>query len=198
MKPLLVLCLLLFCMPSGALAQLVVFDNFHYTPGNAMYDDFKAQLTAWGYTVEARTPPLMDNGDADVIVLLTEDAYTSWSTPYTPQEAAWIMDFVNSGKGLLASTCLNDNYWANILELMNVFGIAEAGIIINPVHYNQFTALPLFDGVTELGDDVSQTACMIVTAPSVPVAGDGDHDMIAVSTRTAPGAALRSGRPTTT
>ncbi|MBU0741353.1 hypothetical protein KKG45_07415 [bacterium] len=175
-----VLCLLFVCQSSNVMAQLVVFDNSHYTPGNPMYDDFRAQLTAWGYTVERRTTPLTDNGDADVILLLTEDGYTSWCTPYTSQEASWIKDFVDSGKGYMASVCPNDNYWANILEVMNVFGIADSDAHLDPIYYNQFVSHPLFDGVTELGDDVSNATSMVVSSPSIPVAGDGLHDCIAI------------------
>jgi len=174
----LILCLLV--IGQGAVAQLVVFDNSHNTPWLHMYDNFKAQLTAWGYTVEVRTTPLTDNGDADVLIILPEDAYTSSGEAYTEPEATWIMDFVDSGKGLLASICINNNYWAMIVEMMDDFGIAEGPGPGNPVLYDQFVSHPLFDGVTALGDDVSPTAGLVVSAPCVAVAGDGVVDLIAV------------------
>ncbi len=175
----LVLCLM-FMFPAMITAQLVVFDNSHCSYDNPMYNDFKDQLTAWGYTVESRTTPTMDNGDADVIMILTEAGYDNDGTTFTSQEAAWLKDFVDSGKGLLASVCLSSAYWVHIEDLMNLFGIAEGGTTIDPVYYDQFAAHPLFAGVTELGDDVSWTACLTVTAPSAAVAGDGEYDMIAI------------------
>ncbi len=75
-----------------------------------MYDDLKAHLEVWGYTVESRTTPWMDNGDADVIVILPEDGYTFGGIEYTSQEAAWLMDFVDSGRGLFGGLCPNADY----------------------------------------------------------------------------------------
>ncbi len=174
------LCLLLALAPAGAAAQLVVFDNSHDTPWGPMYDDFKAQLVAWGYTVEARTTPLEDNGDADVLVILPGDAYTNEGQIYSEQEAAWIMDYVDGGGGLLAAVCLNGTYLMRIQEIMDDFGISSTGFMASPVHYDQFEAHPLFAGVTALGDDVSQTCALAAVAPSVAVGGDGANDMIAV------------------
>ena len=179
MKNSIVILGLLLLLPATTAAQLVVFDNSHTLYANPMYDDFKDQLTAWGYTVESRVTPTMDNGDADVIVILTEDGYENGGTTFTSQEAAWLKDFVDSGKGLLASVCLSSTYLVHIADLMSLFGIAEEGTMIETVYYDQFAAHPLFNGVTELGDDVSRSACLTVSAPSVAVAGDGTYNMTA-------------------
>jgi len=145
-----------------------------------MYDDFIADLTSRGYTVEKRVTPLMDNGDADVIVLMPEDAYTSDGPAYTHQEAAWLMDFVDAGKGLFAGLCPNMDYWSNITEVMDVFGVAMGDYICNPAYYIYFTGSPLFEGVLEMGDFFTYCLSLFVSAPSTPVATDGLHDYIAV------------------
>ena len=171
-----VISLLLLC--HAAFAQLVVFDNSH-TSGHAMYDDFIADLTSRGYTVEKRTTPLTDNGDADVIVLMPEDAYTSDGSAYTVQEAAWLMEFVDSGKGLFAGLCPNIEYWSNFSEVMDVFGIAVGDYICNPAYYIYFTGHPLFAGVEEMGDEFAYCLSLIVSPPSEAIASDGLHDYIA-------------------
>ena len=169
----------LLCATGTAQAQLVIFDNSHGTP-YPYFDEFRVRLSAWGYTVEQRTTPLMDNGDAAVIVILPEDGYTSTSSACTAQEAAWLMDFVNTGGGLLAAVCPNDAYWVNIIELLDVFGIADANTYTEPAYYDQFAAHSLFDGVTELGDDVIYCTSLTASAPSAAVASDGTYDYIAV------------------
>jgi hypothetical protein len=178
MKSLLVgLCVL--AVAQGAAGQLVVFDNSH-GPGHEMYDDFIADLTARGYTVEKRSTPLVNNLDADVIVLMPEDAYTSSSTPYTAQEAAWLMEFVDSGKGLFAGLCANIMYWTNITELMDVFGIELGDYISTPAHYDQFIEHDLFVDVQEMGHVFDYCLSLGVSAPSVPVASDNYHDYISL------------------
>ncbi len=174
-----VLCLALLA-PAASQAQLVVWDRSHAPTPWDIYGNVRTQLEAWGYTVEIRTTPLMDNGDADVIVLLTEDAYTSSSTDFTAQEAAWLKAFVDGGKGLLASVCMNSNYTTHIAEVMAVFGIADGSATFNPMHYDLFEAHPIFDGVTELGDDFGQNGALTAAPPSTAVAWNGAHEIMAL------------------
>ncbi len=162
-----------------ASGQLVVFDNSH-APGHEMYDDLKAHLAVWGYTVETRTTPLMDNGDADVIVILPLDAYTIGGTDYTAQETAWLMDFVDSGKGLFGGLCPSQDYWQHITELLDTFGIALGTYVCTPAYYQLFSAYPLFSGVGEMGDTSSHCLSLDVSSPSIAVAQDGLHDYIGI------------------
>ena len=174
-----VLCLLLV-VPAVSSAQLVVWDRAHApTPWN-IYSDVRAQLESWGYTVEIRTTPLMDNDDADVIVILTEDAYTSGSTDFTAQEAAWLKAFVDGGGGLLASNCLNPNYWQHIGELLDVFGIAVGDTTFATMLYDDFEVHEIFAGVTELGDDFGQNGSLSAEPPSTAVAWNHGHEMMAL------------------
>ena len=170
------LVMVVFC--GGAWGQLVVFDNSH-APGHEMYDDLKAHLEVWGYTVESRTTPLMDNGDADVIVILPEDGYSIGGSDFTSAEAAWLMAFVDSGKGLFAGMCLSEDYWTHITELLDTFGIALGDYLSVPAHYTFFSAYPLFSGVGEMGDTISHCVSLDISPPSVAVAHDGIHDYIA-------------------
>ena len=179
MKARIAMLLVALACAGAAKAQLVVFDNSHSTNAT-WYSDFQARLATWGYTVEARTTSLMDSGDADVIVILPEDAFLSDTDPYTPEEAAWLMDYVNRGGGLLAAVCPNDSYWAQITEIMDVFGISEANTATDPVHYDVFAPHPIFDGVTELGDDFIYCTSLTASGPSSAVGGDGSLDYIAV------------------
>ncbi|MBU0741352.1 hypothetical protein KKG45_07420 [bacterium] len=171
-----VLCLSI--LGQAAAAQLVVFDNSH-APGHEMYDDFIADLTSRGYTVEKRSTPLMDNGDADVIVLMPEDAYAADGNAYTSQEAVWLMEFVDSGKGLFAGLCPNIDYWSNLLEVMDEFGIASGYYICNPAYYIYFTSHPLFAGVQEMGNEFSYCLSLTASFPSTAIASDGLHDYVA-------------------
>jgi hypothetical protein len=180
MRPPLILGLVLLCLPWPAGAQLVVFDNSHYNFGSPLYDDLRAQLITWGYAVEQRTTPLMENSDADVIVILPEDGYKSSGASFTQEEVDWLMAHVNDGHGLLAAVCPNDLYWANILELMNAFGIVEGDTYTEPAYYDQFVDHYLFDGVTALGDDYIYCTSLIASAPCVPVASDDNYDYIAI------------------
>lgn len=175
----LALCLLLV-VPAVTEAQLVVFDRSHNTQVWDIYGDFRDQLVAWGYTVEIRTTALMDNTDADVIVILPEDAFSLSSTDYTSAEAGWLKDFVDGGKGLLAAHCLNSGYWAHIEEMMDVFGISEGDTTFVPVVYDSFEVHPIFDGVSELSDDFGQCGAITVAAPSTEVAWNTGHPMMAL------------------
>lgn len=174
-----VLCLLLV-VPAVSSAQLVVWDRSHAPAPWNIYSDVRAQLETWGYTVEIRTTPLMDNDDADVIVILTEDAYTSSSTDYTVQEAAWLKDFVDGGRGLLASVCLNDNYTQHIESLLDVFGIADGDTSFSDMYYDEFEMHEIFAGVTELGDDFVHNGALSAGPPSTPVAWNHGHEMMAL------------------
>ncbi len=174
-----VLCLLLVA-PSVSPAQLVVWDRSHDPLPWDIYSNFRAQLEAWGYTVEVRTTPLMDNGDADVIVILPEDAYTGESTDYTAQEATWLKDFVDGGKGVMAAICLNYTYWQHIEELMATFGISNGSSSFDIVHYDTFEIHPIFDGVTELGDDFGRNGALSAAPPSTAVAWNEGHEMMAL------------------
>jgi hypothetical protein len=162
----------------SALGQLVVFDNSH-AQGHEMYDELKAHLEVWGYTVESRTTPLMDNGDADVIVILPEDAYSVGGTDFTVSEAAWLMAFVDSGKGLFAGMCLDSALYSHIAGVLDTFGIALGDYLSVPAYYNLFNAYPLFSGVGEMGDTISHCVSLDISSPSVAVAQDGIHDYIA-------------------
>ncbi len=178
MKSLLVgLCVLV--VAQGAAGQLVVFDNSH-APGHEMYDAFISHLELWGYTVEKRTTPLTDNEDADVIVILPEDAYTFGGVDYTSQEVAWLRAFVDSGHGLFAGMCPNQDYWQHITGLLDEFGIALGDYISNPAYYPYHAVHPLFEGVVELGDTMSYCLSLNVSPPCVPVAHDGLYDYVAV------------------
>lgn len=190
MKSLLVgLCLV--AVAQGAGAQLVVFDNSH-APGHAMYDTFIAHLETWGYTVEKRTTPLTDNDDADVIVILPEDAYTMGGTDYTPEEVAWLRAFVDSGRGLFAGMCPSMDYWQHITGLLDEFGIALGDYICNPAYYTYHISHPIFEGVAEMGDTMSYCLSLNVSAPSFAAAYDGLHDYVALyeADPGQPGAAL--------
>ncbi len=165
----------------SACGQLVVFDNSH-GPGDELYDSFKSHLEVWGYTVEARTGPVVDNGDADVIVILPLDAYTGDGDPYTAQEAAWLKDFVDGGGGLFVGQAPNYEFQARLAELMDEFGIALGVAISNPAFYFEFAALPLFDGVWMMGSEFSYCFSLDIGAPSSPVASDEHHDYIAAYT----------------
>ena len=176
------LCILTLGAATSATAQLVVFDGSHYPGGVAMYDNLKSQLTTWGYTVERRTTPLMDNTDADVIVILPEDSFTFYGEAYTSAEAAWLKNFVDGGGGLIVSICVNNGYLSCLAEPMDLFGIAEndEDSPWYPVVYDPTAAHPLFNNVSQMGDNVGQGTCLTVTHTCSVIAGDGTHDMIAV------------------
>lgn len=179
MKNAIILCLLIVA-PTAARAQLVVWDRSHAPQPWNIYSDVRTQLENWGYTVEIRSTPLMDNSDADIIVILPEDAYTSASTDYTAQEAAWLKTFVDGGKGLLAANCLNSSYWEHIEEVMTVFGITTDYTTFNPMYYSVFEVHPIFDGVSELGDDFGQNGALTASPPSTPVAWNGVDAVMAL------------------
>lgn len=162
-----------------AQAKLIVFDNSHASPYD-FYDEFRSRLKAWGHTVESRTTPLAENGDADVIVILPEDAYTGPSEDYSVEEADWLLDFVAQGGGLLAAICPNPQYWMHIRAVMNGFGIDNANTTTVPAYYDHFAAHPIFEGIQALGDDVIYCTSLDVSPPSVAVADDGTYDYIAV------------------
>lgn len=168
-------------LAGAASGQLVVFDNSH-APGDEIYDAFKAHLGVWGYTVEERTTPLTGNGDADIIVILPLDAYTAEGDAYTAQEAAWLMDFADAGGGLFVGQAPSLEFQARVAELMDAFGIALGSGLSNPAFYFNFADLPLFDGVWQLGGTSTYCFSLDVSAPSVPVAADEDHDFMAVYT----------------
>mgnify|MGYP002641810700 CR=1 FL=1 len=157
-----------------------------------MYDNFRTQLTNWGYTVTRNTGPVADISDADVIVILPEDGYTSGSLAYDSTEAAWFQSFVDNGGGLFISVCPNNTYWLRIAEIMTLFGITEGEhSISSPNVLDDLHHELLFYNVTEIGSSFSYSTDLVVSSPSVSIAGNGTYDGMALYTGTSiPGFAL--------
>ena len=140
---------------SSVQAKNVLWDTSHgiyldYEPSgrfqplvqNLVLNGFSVDTTNRGFLVD-------DPTGYDVIVVC---AASAWDSTYSSSEVVRIMDFVNSGGGLLImgenTTCPN----ANIQPVASVFGVSLGLSLIEPLdtYTSDLASHPVFNGVNEI------------------------------------------------
>lgn len=151
-----------------------------YDPTN-FYSSLVTLLNSAGFSIYTTSAGL-DNLNLAPYDIIVVNLGSSWTSGYTPSEVAAIDNFVNAGGGLLVMGDNPDVPNVNINPVAQTFGCTSGVSILSPndLYINNFTAHPIFAGVTEIYNRAAGE--LTASAPSSLVAWEpGDHGVVSVA-----------------